>query len=233
MATPITDAVAAAKAKAAQLAAAAPAPTTANAVAPVANNTNVPATTGGGRRMSLDDLNNGGLSVDAYLKVKEDGLKIGEKTNLIESINVIIRLEQVLTCQVVKYGDPATYLKTYDQERTVTGGSWQQALQTAAQFGATPYMSADIPMVLAEDAKDIKGVVVDTTGKKLGYSLSTTNLANFREFMAEAERAGIKDSPLLATLTAERRTNKKGNVWGVIKFTLVGPVDLGANEQAA
>lgn len=177
---------------------------------------------------SLDLLAAGPSSVDAYLKVKAEGLKIGDKINLIESVTVTIDMAkeagQMVAANVIKFGDPATYLKSYDGVNCTTGGTWQEAVNKAKLIDpkASPYMSADIVMTLIEDAKDIKGAVVATAGTRLGHSTSTTNRANVAELIRAVNEKGLQNSVVEVKVTAQAKTNPKGQTWGVLKFELVG-----------
>lgn len=177
------------------------------------------------RTKTIDDLSAGGLNVDAFLKVTEHGLEIKEKKGLIESIVVDIDVaSHIQVCDVVKYGNPAQYYKTYDGVTCATGGTWQQALSKAqmADPNARPYQSADLTMTLAEDALDVKGNVVATKGTILGHSTSTTNKGNLKALTDEITKDGLRDAVVRVKLTSEERVNKAGNVWGVIKFELLG-----------
>jgi hypothetical protein len=227
--TSIADAVARATAAAATAQAAAggaalpatiPAGGAANAVVP-----HTP-----GKRMSLDDVENGSMSVDGYFKVKYEGLKVGDKPGLFETCIVEIVLPEVAVCKSVKYGNPAIYEKTYDEVRTAKGGRWDEAMARAKaadpSYKSDPYISADIPMKVLAPITDIKGVLLCEAGKKLGYSLSTTNLAAFKDFKRAVEAAGIS---LSATVVVEigfaPRSNKNGNQWGTMTFKLIGEKD--------
>lgn len=185
----------------------------------------VPATPG--KRMTLDDFTTGTLNVDAFLKVKEHGLQIGDSTALIESVLVEIDLSEVQVCEVVKFGNPATYLKTFDGVICHEGGTWEAAKMRAQQVDpkARPYKSADIPMTLLEPAKSLKGEEVQPAGTRLGHSLSTTNRANFATFLKDVTDAGYnpEQDTVQVKITAEPRTNKAGNRWGVLAFELLRP----------
>src|SRR5713101_357334 len=119
----IADAVARATAAAAAAqASAAPAGGLPGTVPPPAANGVVPYVPG--KRMTLDDVENGAMSVDGYFKVKAEGLKVGDKPGLFETCQVAIVLPEVAVCLAVKYGNPAIYEKSYDGVRTAKGGRW-------------------------------------------------------------------------------------------------------------
>ena len=130
----------------------------------------------------------------------------------------------------VKYGNPAIYDKTYDRVLSSKGGSWMDAMEKATRIdpNAREYRSADIPMVLTDDVtvadgkgKDLK--VLAGAGQTLGYSLSTTNWAAWAKFFREVSLAGLDRSIVKAEIGFEKKTNSKGNVWGIMNFTLIQP----------
>lgn len=189
------------------------------AVGAVSNNA------GPAKPYSLDDMAQGGLNVDTYLKVKEHGLLVGDTGVLFDEIEVSIDMTQVQVTQAIKFGDPATYFRTIDGSRAITGGSWDDAVARAqrADPKATPYMSADLPMTLTTELKDKKGEkVLVEVGTRIGHSLSTTNKQNFVEFHKAVKDAGLQGSTVSVKLTAQARSNKKANTWGVVRFELLG-----------
>lgn len=173
---------------------------------------------------SLDNLLNSGMSVDTYLKVSEDGLKVvvDDKSTLFENVEVTIDMAEVVPTTVVKYGNPATYHKTFDGVTTTDGGRWTDAIETAARFGATPYASSDIPMTLNEPIKDRNGKEVLGVGTRIGYSLSTTNREAFARFFKEVNENNLRHSRVECKLGYEPKKNKKNNVWGVVTFEFLG-----------
>ena len=181
------------------------------------------------RTMTLDDLSGSSMNVDSFLKVNEHGLEIKAKdkpvSGLIESVLVSIDIaKDVQVFEGIKYGNPAVYAKTYDGARAVNGGTWSDAVKKAqmADPGASTYTGADITMKLVDDAKDLKGVVAASKGTVLGHSTSTTNKVNFKKFIDEVTAGNLRDSIVLARVTNEKRSNKSGNVWGVLAFELIG-----------
>lgn len=206
----IEDAIAAAKATAL-----ATTPATGTAVGGVA----APA-----KAYALDDMAQGGLNVDTYLKVKEHGLLVGDNGVLFDEIEVSIDMSQVQVTQAIKYGNPAIYSRTIDGARAIAGGSWDDAVARAqrADPKAQPYMSADIPMTLLATLSDKKGKEVVEVGTRIGHSLSTTNKANFVDLLGKVKNDGLTASVVHVKLTAQARSNKAGNTWGVVKFELLG-----------
>jgi hypothetical protein len=216
---PVAAAIAEAQAKAAALIAAqaaqvpAVAPqAAANAVAPVRP----------GKPLTMDDMAAGTLQVDAWIGVKEHGFLIGQDKDLYtEQVKVSIDLAAVAPHKAVKFGNPPTYLKSYDGITCAQGGSWEAALARAARVdqNAREYSSADVPMVLRETLVKGKKTLIEE-GKTVGYSLSTTNWPAWRAFWQAAVNKGLAGQVVNATLGYEKRTNKNGNIWGIITFTL-------------
>lgn len=173
--------------------------------------------------LTLDDFTVGSMDVDAFLKVKEFGLLIGTNDTLFKTLDVKINPGAVQVCNAIKFGNPAQYLKTYDNATCVQGGSWQNAIARAQQVNpnARPYPSADIPMTLLTDVKDDDGKVILEKGSTVGHSLSTTNRGEFTNLINELKERGLESTTVKVKLGFKKRTNKAGNVWGVMTFQLV------------
>lgn len=225
----IEQARAAAGASAAQ---AAPAP--GQAVAPAANPAGqavAPAPAAG--PITLDDFSTGAMSVDDYLKVKEHGLLVGGNDGLVKNARVHIDMSEVQPHLAIKAntGEGARYWKTYDGAVTTDGLPWAQAIQQANQMDTSgkqiqPYKSADIPMTVVEDVKDLEGNVVAEAGTRLGYSLSTTNKKQFDDMLRAIDKldgATRADAVVDVTISSMKRSNKS-YTWGVVQFELNGLV---------
>jgi len=173
---------------------------------------------------SLADLSSGSMNVDDFLKVNENGLKIGAKVNLIEKIKVKIDLTEVVPFNGIRYGNPPTYAKSYDGVTCASGGTWNEAVAKANLVDpkARPYNGADISMALLEDAKDIKGVVVAEAGLRLGHSTSITNRAEIASFLKEVDKAGLTGGVVEAEVSYKPMTNKNSQTWGIITIALLG-----------
>lgn len=182
---------------------------------------------------TLDDVGAYGFDVDSFLKVSEYGLQVKNKDGLIDSIIVSIdtspRGMQAFDC-IKSKGTPTVYYKTYDGVNCpgTNGVSlWRDALNKMSQIDptASPYQGCDITMTLLEDAKaNVKGkeVVVAEAGTKLGHATSTTNKANLKAFIDAITDAGLRDAVVEAKVSYEKKTNARGNEWGVITFELLG-----------
>ena len=175
---------------------------------------------------SLMDLTQGAMSVDGYLKVKEFGLLVDSKPNLVEKMRVAIDTTEMNAFTGVRFsiGNNVQYLKTYDGVNCSSGGTWTAALQRAqmADPACRPYTGADIAVTLLEDAKDAKGAVVAETGVRLGHSTSITNKAAVGDFIKEITKQGLMGSVVEAELSFKPMTNKNGQSWGIITFNLIG-----------
>jgi hypothetical protein len=218
---PVAAAVAAAQAQAAA------------AIAAQAANLPVPTSTGSagtavapvrpGKPLTMEDMSVGSIAVDSWIGVKEHGFLLGsDKTLHSDEISVEIDLKAVAPNKCVKYGNPPIYLKSYDGITCVSGGSWEDALAKAnrASPGAREYSSADVPMKLLHTITGKGGKVLEEEGSILGYSIATTGWTNWQRFWNDCMNAGLAGQTVKARLGFEKRTNKNGNIWGVITFTL-------------
>lgn len=202
---PIAAAIAAAQAaQAAQVPAVVSAPATAPALAP--------------RKMSLDDLTNGSLGVDGFVKVAIDGITLPENPKPVESFVAIINLKDVQVVQAIRFGkNPAQYDKSSDGVTAYSGGSWTDARARAfrADPQATEYPSADIPMIL----KDPVGTL--EAGHRVGYSTPPTGRDYFVRFLNDVTEKGLNDVPVVVEVGYEKR-QKNSNKWANLTFKLLG-----------
>ena len=87
-----------------------------------------------GKPLGMSDLMSGGISVDHWLKVKDDGLIIGDnRTDKLDNIVVEIDMSAVQVAYAVKYDQGKVYKKSYDGVTTVGGGSWADTVAMAAR----------------------------------------------------------------------------------------------------
>lgn len=198
-----------------------PSNSTSNAVA-VAANTAPPSLEG--------MMASGGLTVDLWLKVSEDGLKLENKDGkkaLFESTKARIDMSEVVATKSIKYGNPVNYNKTFDGVLSQDGITpWTTIVERAgrASPAGSPYDSADIPITLTADVTDAKGAVVAAAGTRVGYSLSTTNAAAFRDFLKEIKNADLSVSSAIVDVELGylAKTNKNNNKWGIVTFKFEG-----------
>lgn len=176
------------------------------------------------RPPSLDDLDNRGMTVDHWLKVSEDGLKIKVEndTARLDELKVSIDMTEVTPATVIKYGQPPVYHKTYDGVICADGRTlWQDALAEAARYNQKPYPSADVPMTLEEDVV-AKGKTIAKAGERLGYSLSTTNREAYSKFQKQVNAEELRESVVEVNLGYQAKENKNKQTWGIVTFDLVG-----------
>lgn len=171
--------------------------------------------------LGLDDMLTGALNVVAWLKVTEFGLKVGNDNTLFDEIEVAIPMNEIAYCYSVRYGNPATYEKTYDRVQNARGGSWAEALMRAKKIdpNASEFRSADIPFYLLADLKNKKGEVIVEAGKAVGHSLAVTGWRAFQQFTQKAAAAGIdvRSGIIKLKLGFTEQKNAKGT-WGLLDF---------------
>ena len=220
MSDPIAEALAKAQAAAAA--------STSTAVANTSQGGAVATSGGGGtpQKLSMETMAAGGMAVDKWFKVTEDGLKIGDSKLIVGHVLATIDMTEgsgFVLKYAIKGGNPAQYAYTTDLVNAVGGGSWEaaQARIKALAPSASPYRAVDLPFTLVGEVKDMGGAVIGNAGDTLGYTTSTTNWANWQAFHKEVADAGLLGQTVTVKLTAQARTNKNNNKWGVMAFELV------------
>jgi hypothetical protein len=187
------------------------APAGGTAVAPAAEST----------RPSLDDMaDNAGIQVDAYLSVKEAGLRI-DKADYFKEAKVTIDLTECTPIFSVRAnrGGQTTFIKSYDGRMTSQGQNFQQA---TAQLAAThdkvdgPYQTVEVPVTLLQDVPGAK------KGQRLGITPAITGVKFWTKFYNELRAANLQRSKVEAKIVCVPQTNKNGNEWGVVGFELIG-----------
>lgn len=175
---------------------------------------------------SLDDLTNSGMSCDDWIKVKDVGLYMGNHTaKYFKEIEVIIRTDEIVPCQTIKYGNnPPVYQTTTDNVTCLSGGTWNEAIAKAQQVdgGARPYPSAQIPMEVVSDV-EVDGQTVVSAGDLIGHAPSTTGFKNFSALMKEIKTAkgSVGGNVVKVKIGLEAKTNKHRHSWGVLSFELL------------
>lgn len=198
------------------------------AVAVMNENTAVAVMPVAGAKASMEDLMNGAMVVDGWLKISPDGFKAGEGSKIFDSFEFIINMVEGdgFTAQTsAKFGSsPVSYIKTYDKDlsnaRTVDGKSWTAELARAAQIDprVNPYPSADLIFKMTKDTGTMKA------GQLVGYSLSTTNFKHWVKLYRAVKDAGLMGGPVLAKAT-HIAVSKKGNNWGEFDLQLIGSAE--------
>lgn len=240
MASVVEQAIAAAKAAseatAAQAATQAATPGTAVAQA---NASSVSTAVLPGKKMTMDDVAGGGMSVDAWFKCEKDGLRIGDNPIKFQDMPVILTMTDGMGFIIkkgIKGGNPAQYAYTQDGVTCVTGGSWEaaQARIRAVQANAAEYRCVDLPFTVQDDFEvthlptgktEVVKEIIATKGQIIGYTTSTTNWAAWAKFYSQVNEAGLMGKRVLLLVGTELRKNKNLNEWGTMTFKLVGDAD--------
>lgn len=193
-----------------------------------------------GKPVSLGELlAEGGMRVDAYLKVDKLGFLIGtDLKNAQDELEVEFVLSDVVPFWGLRYGQqPVTYRKSFD--RIVESRSKKPWAACVAEAQAADsrcrgdYPSADIPFTILKDIKAEKG---DNAGKNLvsagqtvGLTLSITNFKDFAAFIKPYEdlrAAGqLADDVILKGKLKHVTAEGGGNIYGkahFVDFTVVG-----------
>lgn len=218
MTNPIDEAIARSNAGAATAAAALPAVVTPGATA-------VGAPAASPVKLTMAQMMAGGMTVDKWIKVNEDGIKIGDSKLIVGGFDATIDMTEgsgFILKHGIKGGNPAQYAYTTDLATAVTGGSWEAAMARirALDPKANPYRSVDLPFTLVGEVKDMAGAVVGKAGDTVGYTTSTTNWKNWETFFKAVAEAELLGQVVSVHLTAEAKTNKAGNNWGILKIEL-------------
>lgn len=207
---------------------------TAVAVAPAANGGAMAAyaPAAPAAKLNMDTVSAGNMTVDAWLKPKEFGILVGDKTDLIDTIKATIDMTDGIGFVVkkgIKAGNPAQYKYTLDGATCTTGGSWEAAV--AQMKGMDPkayeYRCVDLPFEVLEDVVGKKQGTLIEAGKRVGYTTSTTNWKNWEMFYKDVQKAGLLNEKVVVEIGFERRENAAKNVWGVLTFKLLGSAESG------
>lgn len=204
-----------------------------------------------GKRLTMEEMAIGSMSVDAWLKVNQHGLNIGDNPRLFtpDEGGLIVDITMTdgsgfIPKKAIKGGNPAQYAYTMDGVTAVGGGTWPEAQDRIRRLepgkSINEYRAVDLPMTLVGEFKrvlvdgkptiqDVEGDVRDKTGAVLakagdvlGYTTSTTNWANWEIFHREVASKALMGQRVRLYISAQPRKNNKNNVWGVVKFDLIG-----------
>lgn len=158
-----------------------------------------------------------------YVKVNEDGIKIGKDKTYLEGFEAKISMVEDKGFQVkhtVRFGNPAQYLSTYDGSVCDKGGSWGDAIQKAkmADPKADPYPSVDVVIELTKPVK-LKDETL-AIGQKIGFNSSKTNFSEWSDFYQACAEAGVLGQEVDVKI-GFREIDHGGNTWGVLTFELL------------
>lgn len=180
-----------------------------------------------GNPLSMDDLlQDGGITVDAWIKVDEHGIHIGGKKPIQEEVlGLQLDLAAVRAKYSIKYGSPPTYKHTYDHQVSSQGEAWALVCQKAAQVDqkAREYRSADIPLIVTNDIPGVKkDELLAEADQTLGLTLSTTAWKYWERFFNSLAKAGVDLKSDVVTINLRYEViSRNGNTWGVPTFELV------------
>lgn len=193
-------------------------------------------------KLTMEQLANGSVAVDRWLKVNAAGLfNFTNKGASCEEIKVKIDMTEGIgfrPCQSVRWGSPnAEYAKSYDGVNTSNGGLWAATVEKARmveesakrQFKGA-YPSVEIAMTLIEDAKDLKGAVLEKAGVTMGVGTSVTNWKNWLRFYNEVSQRGLLGKEVEVKIGFQIGEKQGVQPWGLYTFTLVGEYFDAADE---
>lgn len=184
-------------------------------------------------KLSMATMQPSSLRADAWLKFSYYGMTTNKDSKtLIDELLVEINMTEnsgsgFYLCNMVKWGNPATYVYTYDGVTGSDGRPWVESVTKAynatpqnSDKPNTPYPAVQLPMVLLEDIVDKKGNVIVEKGKVLGYTTAKTAWYNWQDFYNSVVSAGLLGQPVKVKVTNEA-TEFNTNKWGVPKFELI------------
>lgn len=186
---------------------------------PATVNTQSTAVAAAPKRPTLDDIaDNAGIQVDAYLSVKDAGLRI-DSNAYFQSAKATIDLTECTPIFSVRAnrGGNTTFIKSYDGVSTSQGENFQQAiarLQQSHDKVDGPYQTVEIPATLRED---VPGA---SEGQRLGITPAITGVKFWTKFYQELRKQGLQASTVDVVLSCIPQKNKNGNEWGVVGFEL-------------
>jgi hypothetical protein len=183
-------------------------------------------------KLNMETVSAGNMTVDAWLKPKEFGILVGDKTDLIDTIKAVIDMTDgvgFIVKKGIKAGNPAKYWYTLDGATCTTGGSWEAAVAIAKGMDpkAYEYRCVDLPFDVLEDIVGKKQGVLCEAGKKVGYTTSTTNWKNWEMFYKDVQKANLLNEKVVVEIGYEKRENANKNTWGVLTFKLLGSAEGG------
>lgn len=181
------------------------------------------------RNLTLDDILDGDLAVDDWLKVSYFGMTMKSAPEaLFKELVIEIDVNDIAFSKMMKYtvnGQPK-YIRSRDGINAVGGGSWADAIAQGERLSgkeAQVYTAADLPMTVVDDFS-VGGNVIIEGGTVVGHTTSTTNFRYLKPFLKEVAKKGLTGQPVRVKIGHEAKADK-GFKWGVITFTLLGPVE--------
>jgi hypothetical protein len=145
----------------------------------------------------LDDFLSGGMNVDAWVQVKDAGIRLNrvEKAFLTE-FEADLDLSSVQLFHGVRAefaGNRVEYAKSFDGGRTTSRGESFAAV--AAHYKANslkpadPYRGADMVFILTDDV--VQGKTTIPADTRLGYTTPITGFAPFQSLLKKLAAEGV------------------------------------------
>ena len=176
--------------------------------------------------LTLDDLDQNGMAVDMMMKIKTGSVFL-DKDEIVTPLVANVLWEECKVKQTIKVdlgGGKTEYYHTYDGVNEIRGGTYDSKVRYCQKIdpSAFSYVSVDLVLELAEDAKDSRGNVVAKAGTRLGHSTSSTARKSIKDFRAACKKAGIDTNTGVAKvkITLETKKNDKFT-WKIPVFELV------------
>lgn len=166
-----------------------------------------------------------GQSVN-WLKVDVHGLTIGKDKKLFD--NILVDLDTTeekgfMVKHTFRFGNPPTYLSTYDGIACDKGGSWGAAVAKARMVDPEiqPFHAADIRITLSEEVTMKDGKTKLTLGSVLGHTTSKTNFYEWSNFYEELAKADLIGQTVKVKLGWKEMTSPNvAKPWAVVTFEL-------------
>lgn len=193
---------------------------------------NVPVQYGTG----LDDFLSGGMQVDKWIQLKEDGIRLDrDERSYIESFEADLDLDSVqlfVGLRAEFAGNKVEYRQSTDGGKTTTRGENFSAILSQWKGSSVkpcdPYRGANMVLTLTEDVDQGKTTI--PTGTRLGYTTAVTGFAPFQSLLKQLVADGkvndvgggrLSGGTVRVKLTHERRENNSGQGYGVILFEAI------------
>jgi hypothetical protein len=176
-----------------------------------------------GRKPTMDDLDTAGFAVDNFLKVDKSGIQVGKDADagIHQKLVVGIDMNAVVAVECVSMGSPVKYFTTKNGATDERGKPWQQILSMAAAEGKSPYITAQIPMEILEEATATNGKKTPA-GASVGYTPPQTGVREFQGLRRAMNEAGVARGKIEIGYKIK---SGNGFTWAVMTFTYLGPWD--------
>jgi len=175
-----------------------------------------------GTPMSLEDSING-MAVDTFLKLKFEGIYVKEDATPFTELKVRLRGSDIAYHKAVRFGNPATYRRSYDGVREARSGKpWAEVVAQA--MAADPkctgdYDAYDLPFTLTADMVSMlkPGTVLVPAGAVVGYSTAITAGKATKAFIKNVIMPLGKHNLIEGVVKLDKKSTDKGK-WGILDF---------------